>query len=581
MTNSTVHPTTVATVWHSLQTIAREMRHVIDRTAQNYLISQLHDVSVGIWGANGETIAVPVGLPVQYLGTQFAVEDLNKAFGGNIKPGDVFLTNDPYHGGHNCHLPDWGFFRPVFYEGELLFWTLARAHQQDTGGSFPGGYFPNCYDIHAEGICIPPIKVFDAGRERTDVLELIWNNVRFPDGVKIDNHSMIAATKKSEQRLTDLLDKYGKDLVLDCVKQMIDRTENAVREEIRKIPDGVYKAEAYTDDDGTELDVPVGVRCTVTVADDELTLDYSESDGQRKGFVNSVYAATYGNAIAAAILTFDPALADYHNAGTMKPIHVVTKKGLVVDCEYPATVGASPVNVGIQVMESALEALSQARPERSIAAWGKHRGDYVFSVDPRTNEPYVRTSFDYDGSSGAVWGYDGYQGVSCLTAMGAVNRGDVEEMETRLPWRQLHYEFVPDFAGAGRWRGGPGIRWEAVNEGADGGISTGSSDGDEIQGFGAVGGEPSPKSRTYIVRDGKKIRLKPHRREEIKTGDVVLKMSSGGGVGPPAEREPEMVLEDVLNGLVSYKAARDIYKVAIDPQTREIDVARTAKLRAG
>jgi len=582
MAESTVHPTTIATVWHSMQTIAREMRHVIDRTAQNYLISQLHDVSVGIWGAKGETIAVPVGLPVQYLGTQFAVEDLNKAFGDNINQGDVFLTNDPYHGGHNCHLPDWGFFRPVFYEGELLFWTLARAHQQDTGGSFPGGYFPNCYDIHAEGICIPPIKVYDAGRERTDVLELIWNNVRFPDGVKIDNHSMIAATRKSEQRLTELLDKYGKDLVLNCVKQMIDRTERAVREEIRKIPDGVYKGEAYTDDDGTELDVQVGVRCTVTVKDDELTLDYSESDGQRKGFVNSVYAATFGNAIAAAILTFDPALADYHNAGTMKPIHVVTKKGLVVDCEYPATVGASPVNVGIQVMESTLEALSQARPERSIAAWGKHRGDYVFSVDPRTNERYVRTSFDYDGSSGAVWGYDGYQGVSCLTAMGAVNRGDVEEMETRLPWRQTHYEFVPDFSGAGRWRGGPGIRWEAVNEGADGGISTGSSDGDEVMGFGAVGGEPSPQSRTYIVRDGEKIRLKPHRQAEIKTGDVVLKMSSGGGgVGSPAERDPEMVLEDVLNGLVSYEAARDIYKVAVDRQTREIDFAKTEELRAG
>jgi len=582
MAESTVHPTTIATVWHSMQTIAREMRHVIDRTAQNYLISQLHDVSVGIWGAKGETIAVPVGLPVQYLGTQFAVEDLNKIFGDNINPGDVFLTNDPYHGGHNCHLPDWGFFRPVFYEGELLFWTLARAHQQDTGGAFPGGYFPNPYDIHAEGICIPPIKVYDAGRERTDVLELIWNNVRFPDGVKIDNHSMIAATRKSEQRLTELLDKYGKDLVLNCVKQMIDRTERAVREEIRKIPDGVYKGEAYTDDDGTELDVQVGVRCTVTVKDDELTLDYSESDGQRKGFVNSVYAATFGNAIAAAILTFDPALADYHNAGTMKPIHVVTKKGLVVDCEYPATVGASPVNVGIQVMESTLEALSQARPERSIAAWGKHRGDYVFSVDPRTNERYVRTSFDYDGSSGAVWGYDGYQGVSCLTAMGAVNRGDVEEMETRLPWRQLHYEFVPDFAGAGRWRGGPGIRWEAVNEGADGGISTGSSDGDEVMGFGAVGGEPSPQSRTYIVRDGEKTRLKPHRQAEIKTGDVILKLSAGGGgVGPPSERDPSMVLEDVLNGLVSYEAARDVYKVAVDRQTGEIDFAKTEELRAG
>ena len=581
MTDGKVHPTTVATVWHSMQTIAREMRYIIDRTAQNYLISQLHDVSVGIWDAKGSTIAVPVGLPVQFLGTQFAVQALVEKFGDNIAPGDVFLANDPYHGGHNCHLPDWGFFRPVFYDGELLFFTLVRAHQQDTGGSFPGGYFPNAYDIHAEGMCIPPMKVYDAGRERTDVLELIWNNVRFPKGVRIDNAAMIAATKMSELRIVALLDKYGKQTVLKCVEEMIDRTERAVRAEIGSIPDGVYRGESYTDDDGTVLDELVAVRVKVTVEGDEMTLDFSDSDKQRKGFINSIYAATYGNAIAAAILCFDPALADYHNEGTMRPIHIVAPTGLVVNCEYPATVGASPVNVGIQIMESVLQALSQARPERAIAAWGKHRGDYVHGVDPRTGERYVRTSFDYDGSAGAVWGYDGYQGVSTLTALGAVNRGDVEEMEMRLPWRLMQYEMVADFTGAGRWRGGPGIHWIAVNEGSDGGIATGSSDGDVVQGFGALGGEPSPVSRTYIRRDGEDIRLKPHRMVDIKTGDIIVKYSSGGGgVGDPAERDPEAVREDVENGLVSLEAASEVYKVVINPHTMEIDGAKTAELRS-
>ena len=162
------HDRPVATVWHSMQTICKEMRHMVKRTAQNYLIGQLQDLSVGIWGADGTTIAVPVGLPVQFLGTTFAVKDLVKSFAGNINPGDVFLTNDPYHGGHNCHLPDWGYIRPIFYKGELLFFTLCRGHQMDTGGSFPGGYFPNGYDIHAEGLIIPPIKVYRSrpGAER-------------------------------------------------------------------------------------------------------------------------------------------------------------------------------------------------------------------------------------------------------------------------------------------------------------------------------------------------------------------------------------------------------------------------------
>ena len=177
-----------------------------------------------------------------------------------------------------------------------------------------------------------------------------------------------------------------------------------MRDEIRKMPDGIYTGAAATDDDGTTLDEPVWVRARITVKGDEMTIDLSESDAQRKGFVNCVYAVTYGIAVAAAILYFDPALADYHNQGTMAPIKVIAPPGSVVNCEYPATVGASPVNVGVQIMEAVVEALAKALPHRAIAAWGKHRGDYLFAVDPRTGEPYVRTCFDYDGSAGAVCG---------------------------------------------------------------------------------------------------------------------------------------------------------------------------------
>jgi len=316
------------------------------------------------------------------------------------------------------------------------------------------------------------------------------------------------------------------------------------------------------------------------VQGDEMTIDLSESDAQRRGFVNSVYAATYGNTIAAAILCFDPALADYHNQGTMASIKVIAPLGSVVNCQYPATVGASPVNVGTQVMEAVLEALSKAVPHRSVAAWAKHRGDYVFAVDPRNGERYVRTSFDYDGSGGAVWGFDGYQGLSSMTALGAANRGNVEETEVRIPWRMLKYEFVPDLTGEGRWRGGPGLRWEAVNEGSAGQMATGSSDGDVVQGFGAVGGHPSPICRTWLRRNGEDIRVKPHRLVDVKEGDILIKHSSGGGgVGDPAERDPEMVREDVRNQLVSLQAARDVYKVIIDPATLTVDQAATKRLR--
>jgi N-methylhydantoinase B len=225
--------------------------------------------------------------------------------------------------------------------------------------------------------------------------------------------------------------------------------------------------------------------------------------------------------------------------------------------------------------------LAKALPHRAIACWGKHRGDYLFAVDPRNGERYVRTCFDYDGSAGAVWGYDGYQAVSTLTAMGAAHRDNVEEMEVRVPWRGLQWEFVPDLCGNGRWRGGPGVHWEALNEGTDGQMATGSSDGDVVQGVGALGGEPSPVSRTYLRRNGEDIRVKPHRLVPVKEKDILVKHSAGGGgVGKPEERDPQMVADDLKKEFITPETAKNVYKVIIDPTTMEVNEKATKALRA-
>jgi len=168
---------------------------MVTRTSQSYLMATLKDPSVGVWLADGSTVAVPEGLPGQFLGTPFAIASIREKFKDNLHPGDVIMTNDPYHGGHNTHLPDWGFFRPIFFEGELVFFTLVRGHMMGTGGSFPGGYFANAYDIIAKGLCIPPLKVIKQGVEDADLTELIFNNVRWPDEIRIDTNAMIATTK--------------------------------------------------------------------------------------------------------------------------------------------------------------------------------------------------------------------------------------------------------------------------------------------------------------------------------------------------------------------------------------------------
>ena len=581
MTLSRVDPLTLLTVWHSFQNICKEMRHLLDRTCQNYLIAQLHDVSVGIWDGTGRTVAIPIGLSVQYLGGKMSVEYVLDKFKGNLNPGDVVLVNDPYHG-HCCHLPDWGFYRPIFYRGELLFFTMCRAHQMDTGGAFPGGYFPNGYDIHAEGLAIPGIKVMEGDKVREDVMELILNNVRWPQGTRIDNYAQIASLRLCEQRIVALLDKYGKQTVLACVDEMMTRTEKAVRATIAKIPDGTYSGEAATDDDGTELDVPVWVRCEITVKGDSLTVDFSSSDKQRKGFVNCIFNSTFANALWGIFLFMDPDLGEYHNEGSMRPVTVVAPPGLVVSAQYPATVGASPVSVGSQIIQAMMNAMSKAIPQRAMGAWGMRHGHYIFGMDPRSKERYVVTTFDMDGGTGAVYGYDGHEGPCGMGSLGTVNKGNVEELEMKFPWRYERWEFVADTQGAGQWRGGSGMHWEVKNVGGDAGVATGSSDGEIVRGPGALGGEPTLNSKAYLLRDGEKSIIRGHRLYQLKPGDVIVKHTGGGaGVGNPTERDPREVRWDVLNEYVTVEKARETYKVAIDPVTLQINEDQTRKLRAG
>ena len=582
MTQSSVDPITLSTVWHFLQSTCREMRHLVQRTAQSHIISQLGDISVGIWDHKAQTVAVPVGLPAQFLGGKLSVRYLLDDYGKDIEPGDVFLQNDPYHG-FNTHLPDWGFFRPIFYRGELLFFSLARGHQMDTGGSYPGGYFPGAYDIHAEGMCLPPIKVFRRGEEQKELWKLIWNNVRFPDAMKIDIGALLGAGHLCQARITSLLDRYGRETVSTCVAEMMDRTERAVREEIRKIPDGTYYGESSSDDDGTELGVRVTVRCQINIKGDEMTVDFAKTDAQRKGFVNHSLMPTYSKTLGMVFLFFDSSLAEYHNEGSMRPIQIVAPEGSVVNPRYPATVGGSPISVGMQVAESVAMAMSEALPDKAVASWGRRFGQYIFGTNPRTGDYYVWCPFDPDGGAGAVYGYDGHQApASGLSTLGNVQRSNVEEAEIRFPWRYLKYEFNRDRMGHGRWRGAPGMYWEIINEGSEAGLPTGNSDGEYTYAPAALGGMTAPLGRAYLWRGKKKTSVHTHRMYWAKRGEVLGRVSGGGaGVGNPVEREPGKVREDVLNGIVSAKVAREIYKVAIDSKTLTVDTEKTRLLRKG
>lgn len=573
-------PIALATIWHYFQRVCREMRDTVERTASNVLATSLHDLAYGIWDARGRVVAIPEGFPCRLISSAFPIKAVIEKFGGNIFPGDVFLTNDPFRAGA-VHLPDWVFIRPIFYDGELVFFSCMGTHVPDNGGARPGAYFL-AYDSIAEGLNIPPIKLVERGHMREDVLDLILANNRLPDMMRRETYSLIGSTAVADKRLVELLQKYGAETVLSSLEEMFDRTERAVRAEISGWPDGTYFAEAQTDDDGAKLGEPVTVRCRLTIHGDEATFDFSESDDQRAGYINGHYSMVLSDVLCSSFLFLDPGLAAYHNEGSTRPFRVICREGSVTDARPGALTAGAPSIAGAMVIESVLSTLSQALPERAVTPYGRPLHLMFIGRDPRTGSLYADVSFCPAGGAGAVHGYDGYQCSCELGALGVVSKTDAEEEMVRFPWRVRRYEFLTDSAGAGRWRGAPGVAWEGVNEGEDCASTLGPCDGWYTQAGGQQGGEPTPFNRAHILRGTERIDVAhPHVIQNLQAGDIFIARSGGGaGVGRPGERDPEAVRMDVKNELVSVDAARETYKVVVHPGTFEIDHDATATLRA-
>jgi len=575
----TVDPITLSTTWHYIQRVCREMRETAERTATNVLVVNLHDLAYGIWDAEGRVIAIPEGFPPRLISSTFPIRTAKRKFEGRIYPGDIFLTNRPIDGA--VHLADWVFIQPIFYKGEHVFWTCMGTHVPDNGGAHLGTHF--LADDHvAEGLNIPMIKVVERGEWREDVAELILANNRLPKMMRHEMSSFMGSTSVAERRMIELLDRYGKETVFDCVDAMIERTETAVRNEIRKWPEGTWEATVESDDDGKILGIPIRVRCKLTIKDGELTFDFSDTDKESGGNTNGHYHQTLSDVMCTTFLFLGSELAAYHNEGSMRPIHVITRKGTLVDCSDGALVAESPAITGGLTIEVVLTLLSKVLPKRAIAAYARLTGLNVSGKDDSIDKSYVYTSFSPVAGAGAVYGYDGYQSACDMGTLGVVGKSDVEDEMSRFPWEITRCEYNLDHHGAGKWRGGAGIFWEGINVGSDCMNQGGPMDGFITQGLGEAGGLPTPLNEAYIIHDGKQTAIRePRGRTPIQHGDHFLIISGGGGgVGIPAERDPEAVLADVRNELVSIQMAKEVYKVAIDSEPLRINKEETERLRA-
>ncbi len=540
-------PITLAMVENRLESIAREMAEVMLRTSMSQILNSSRDFSTAVLDAACQLVAQGEGIPVHISALPPAGEAIREYFGEDIAEGDLYAINDPYFGG--SHLPDITVISPIFYDGQLLFYAVNRAHHSDVGGATHGGYNPAASEIYHEGIRIPPLKLYDQGVPRHDLLQMLAANVRHPENFLGDLNAQIGSVTVAAQRIQELLERYGPVRLMRCVTDILSATETRVRQLIASWPDGVYKGETCVDDDGFDTKF-VPIRATVTIAGDTMTVDLSESSPQVKGFINSAYANTRSLAHA-AIMYMAPSDVP-KNEGSMRPIQIIAPKGLIVNPNPPAPVCMSTNHCGEEIIEAVFKAMAPAVPTAVNAGFSRRLRFAMHGTDPRTGREFIWHFFNARGGGGASQGHDGWPCVGEVNVAGGIRSPSIELTEERFPFFIEREELRPDSGGDGTWRGGLGATLALVYEGGPAQLNT-AGDGTVTPPFGLFGAQPGLPHIYKIISNGKERVL--HSKETgviVHPGDRIEVLSAGGGgFGDPAERPVEQRAQDSQNGYCS------------------------------
>jgi N-methylhydantoinase B len=585
-TRADIDPITFSVVWNKLQYLTAQVGEKVLYSTQSFVTALARDLGQSILDIDGRIVVAASAAPIHTLVAEEAIKGLESKFHGDYSPGDFIVANDPYivRGGH---LPDWNFVRPIFFEGEHLGFFQAKTHVSDTGGFLPGGYGPGAYDIIAEGLNVAPMKIIRQGVLQQELWDLVLRNVRMPTELDMDTRLINGCMAHAEEQVGALCRKYGLATVKACMAEIVAAGRRGMREQIARIPDGRYHGESSCDWDG-RTDRPITVRVDAIVEGDRLTLDFSGSDAQAT-FVNCPVGATICSAMVGLFYLLDPTVPK--NGGALSAVEFVIPEGTVVNPRYPATVGASQISVGTQIVEATMLALGQALPERAMGGWGRHHcpiniGTRADVIDPRTGhaQNYFTETFGSDSGGGGVKGHDGWLGVGFQSACANLTRPNVEFFESSSPYLVTHYEVLPDWEGAGEFRGSPGAYVRFIARTLPESVSllmTGNSDGQRSAPAGVVGGASGPLSAMTITGvDGKRRPLRTFVTEPIFPGEACETYTTGGGGwGDALRRDPARVLDDVRSGFVSAERARGVYGVVLDTGSWKVDATATARRR--
>lgn len=556
--------------------ITDEMSIALAKTTRSPILCEAKDFVTGLYDAEGKMLEQTENLPILAFSLAPVCKYIIDYYGEEIYPGDVIFHNDVFSMGNQNN--DVAVFKPIFHGETLVGWAACKGHQADIGGAVQGGYNPNATEVWQEALRIPPVKVYEKGKLRKDVWDLIFANIRLPI-VAEDMKAEIGSCVVGERGLKAIIERYGIDTFNSHKEYLFDSTEKMMRAEIKTIPTGVYKGESTVFFDGKTPGSTYKIRVSIEVTEDGISFDYVGTDPQTPGFVNG----TYSSSASATILTFlqmvNPDIP--HNDGMIRPIEIKIPEGTILNARYPAatTYGnhLCPNNA-----DAIMRALSNVIPDRVTAEWNELLCALTTGIDPRKDQAYVDIGFmGLKGGSGAIKGCDGYDHIGMIDASGGILDQDYEMFEQQTPHLLLKHEYITDSAGAGEWRGGLGVETQFVIGSEETRVVT-FGDGDQEPAFGAQGGKCGTLNTIKLIYpDGKEyLATTKDLVEGVEKGTIFFQQAGGGGgYGKPSQRPAEKVLKDVRNGVLSPGQAEKDYGVKVNAQKMEIDQEETARLR--
>jgi N-methylhydantoinase B len=547
-------PIEVELLRHGLAGICDEMYAAIMKSAYSTNIKERHDHSACIFDAAGRVVVQGESLPLHLSSMLGLVEVVMQRYGvANIREGDMFASNDPFVG-RGSHLPDVALLAPVFHQDKLVLFVSNIAHHADIGGMAPGSMAGGMTEIYQEGLRIPPVRLVKGGAVDEEMMSLILLNVRVPRERRGDYMAQVAGNRLGLRRLAELIDRWGADRVTEGAAAIIAAVARRMRAGIAELPDGEYRFADLLDDDGMgTTDIPIVVR--VTIRGDEAWFDFTGSAPQVRGNMNNSYAGLQAAVLYALKVLVDPDGPTNH--GLLDPVHISAPDGSVVNARFPAATAARAQTCQ-RIVDAILGALAPAIPERVVAAANGANGVATFSGIGPDGSYYVYMETIGGGSGGRAY-KDGIDGVQ--VHMTNTSNLPIEALEQEYPLLIERYELIRDSGGAGRFRGGEGLRrvYRALGH-----TMTFSGQGERgvHPPYGLFGGQPGGCSRIEIVRDsGKCQRLagKPAGVTVPPDAVVVVETPGAGGYGDPATRDPALVAEDRRSGKFSPAYLRRYY----------------------